>query len=61
MGSSTCMFTLSENTSPLKEFIISNSLNALTVGGRNYLGIRLGVHKKRGDERSLVPTCVSGI
>ena len=31
MGSGTCMFTLSENTSALKEFIISNSLKELTV------------------------------
>lgn len=33
VGSSTCMFTLRENTSALKEFIISNSVKELTVCG----------------------------
>lgn len=60
MGSGTCMFTLSENTSALKEFIISNSLKELTVG-RNHLGIRLGMCKiGGGDESSLVPSSVIG-
>lgn len=39
MGSSTCMLALSENTLPLKEFIISCSLKDLTVSGRNYAGL----------------------
>lgn len=38
VGPATCMFTLSENTSPLKEFIISNSLKDLILSGRTSPG-----------------------
>lgn len=61
MGSSTCMLVLSENTLPLKEFIISSSLKALTGSGRNYVGMRWGMCKKQeGDERSLVARSATG-